>query len=360
MPKDKIKETKGDTKPEGLHWFVKRMVAVFATFFVVVGVASVGLLARDTMPQPDLNEQEATSTAVYASGFMVVNEETASLHKMNGEWARNLEWPKDTSIFSKAVSQLTGIDMISGESVWLENDFKVSTSTRFRSPDGRREARLEQERRDGSAPLIISYGNDKDVRILRSMENKMIKDIELIGWAGDKRFVFAGNATGTMALFVLDLGGGVNYLAPISEFAWNYRIFEKDIYFIISNVTSSADGGEDLKSAPSFLHKISLSGDKVDLLQVDDSVIQSYTVSEKTVVYALADQSMYKKTGDNETAMGKCMPFMLLSSGEVICRLGNEVLLKADGTDSVRLFDTKDGALFYLEKVRMDEPAQNE
>jgi hypothetical protein len=352
------KEKADDKGKEGVHWFIKRMVAVFATFFVVIGVALIGLLARDTMPDVPVETLPATSTAVYEPGFLFVDGGSTSLHKMSGELVRVLRWPEDTSIFNKPVSQLTGVDIMSGGTVWLDNGFTISTSTKFRSPDGRREAGLEERRRDGSTPLVIMYGNDKDVRVLRSSENKLIKDIGLIGWVSDKRFVFTGNATGSEVVFVLDLGGGVSYVAPTLENAWKYMVFDKDIYVSTSGIVNA--DGQEARVAPSSLYKIGLTGGREELLHIEDSVVQAFAVNGKAIAYALADQNMYKKTGDAEFDLGECIPLMLLPGDEVVCRFGDSIEIRTESEDPFKLIEANNSALFYLEKVRMDERAQNE
>jgi hypothetical protein len=335
---------------EGMYSIIRRIVAVFTTFFVVIGVAMVGLFARDTMPE--LVEEivsEATSTEVFAPAYMIVNGDTASLYKTDGEYIRDLVWPADTNIFSKPVSQLFGVDVMSGDRVWLANGFGIATSTKFRSPDGRRELRLESKRRDGSQPLVISYGNDDDVRVPR-INGDLIKDIELIGWRDDKSVVFLGNATGSDVFFELDLGAAVSYIGPAEENGWNYQIYDDGIYYLKSDMRE--DDEEDFKVAPGSLNRVDMAGVRHELIGEDNSVIQSYALSEDKIVYALVDQSMVMRTGKNRASMGRCLPLMLVND-EVICRAGDGIEVRSVDGDPKRLFEAEEMGLFYLQKVRM-------
>ncbi len=356
MANEKAKENlkkKEEKAQEGLQGFVKRIVAVFATFFVVIGVAVIGLLARDTMPK--IVEEiagEATSTGRYEPAFLMVDDSSASLYKMDGSFIKQMKWPDDTGILDKPVSQLMGVDIMSGESRWLKNEFAISTSTKFRSPDGRREARIEAKRRDGSTPLIISYGNDDDVRVLRT-GGTLIKEVELLGWMDDKTFIFTGSATGTKAIFYLDLGGVVGYIGSALENTWDYKIFAKEIYCLSSNLAENGDE-EDSKIAPGSLYSVGLKGEVKELVKNEDSVIQAYALSADRIVYSLVDQSMYQKTGSSETLIGHCMPLMILPTGEILCRAGDSVEIRSEGAEPKRLFEAKDAVLFYLDRVRFD------
>jgi hypothetical protein len=354
--KEKVKEKRGGNEEGGLHWFVKRMVAVFATFFVVIGVAIIGLLARDTMPE--LVEEivyDATSTTVYAPAFLIVDDSSAYLHKIDGEYLKDFVWPDDTKILDKPVSQLKGVWISSGEPAWLTNEFEIATTTKYRSPDGRREAKIGDKRRDGSTPLIISYGNDDDVRVLR-YSGDLIKSVELIGWMGDKVFILSGEATGTKAFFALDLGGGMNYIANAPDVSWGYRVTGDAVYFLSSEI--SLEDKKEAKIAPGSLNKVSLNGKISELISKDDSVIQAYVLSEDMIDYALVNQNMFQKTGGSEIILGKCLPLMFLDDGQVLCRAGDGVEIRKDGIEPKRVFAVSDAVVFYLDKVRMDEPAQ--
>ncbi|MDF1496629.1 MAG: hypothetical protein P1P90_01040 [Patescibacteria group bacterium] len=358
MPKEKVKDKIVENRQEGLHWFFKRMVAVFATFFVVIGVALIGLLARDTMPEMLDEIVNATSTEIFVPAFLLVNKESASIYTIDGEYVRDLTWPNDTNIFDKPISQLKGVDLNSGKTVWLAGGFSMATGTEFRSPDGRREARLAPKRRDGSIPLIISYGSDDDVRILR-FGGGLIKDIEPVGWMGDKSFIFLGNVTGTKSIFLLDLGSSVSYVAPTKDTAWDYKINGKDIFFLDSGLTKG-DGDNDSKVAPGSIYRVGKDGDIAELVNISDSVVQSYVVHGDAIVYTLANQSMFKKTGSGETNLGNCVPLMFIPQNGVLCRAGDSIELRDTDKDSVKLFDVFDAGLFYLERVRMDERGANE
>lgn len=339
---------------QGFKGLFKRVVAVFATFFIVIGVALVGLLARDTMPE--LVEEigmEATSTDVYIEGFLKVDNESASLYKMDGEFVKSLSWPDDTNIFDRPVSQLRGVDVMSGEDVWLTDGFKIATTTEFRSPDGRRELSLESARRDGSRPLIVKYGNDRDVRILRNGGN-LIKDIELIGWVSDKKLVFIGNATGTKAFLMLDLTTDVSYITPVLANGWSYKVFDNAIYFIDSDLN---DEGQ--RVAPSFLYSVRMDGEISVLVQEFNSVIQTFALGQSRIIYALADQTMIAQSGRDRIEMGKCLPLMIIDEF-VVCRAGDAIELRSEGVDPKSLFEAGDEGLFYLPKVRIDELLQNE
>lgn len=344
--KENKKKKKTEHKEENL--LIKRIVAVFATFFIVIGVAVVGLFARDAAREATEGaDVEATSTEMTVSAIMVVKEEGARLHKLDGERIKDLVWPDDTGLLDAPLSQLKGANMMNGENAWLKNGFKVATTTRFRSPDGRREMRLEQARRDGSKPLIISYGPEEDMRILR-LRGRVLRDLQLIGWVDSQRIAFMGNVTGTAAIFTVDLGGVLDYIAPVAEGAWEYRVFDEEIYWLMSDV--GENDGEKYKAAPGAILRMDLAGNSEELAREIDSVIQSYAINESGIYYEMADQTMVKRDGKKRVFMGSCMPLLALDEG-VLCRAGDGIEYRREDMDPVRLFDAKEGGVFYLPEV---------
>ncbi|MBD3281349.1 hypothetical protein GF391_01240 [Candidatus Uhrbacteria bacterium] len=331
---------------------LKRVVAVFATFFIVVGVAVVGLLAKDTMPE--MTEEfgdAATTTEVIEPVVMAVDHTGAKLYKMDGDVAKDLAWPDDLNLLGKPLSQFKGADMMSGQAAWLKNGFRIATSTKFRSPDGRREMRLEEVRRDGSKPLIISYGSEEDTRILR-LNGKVIQDLEIIGWLDNEEVVFMGDATGTKAVFTMSLGGVLDYIAPVESEAWKYRIYDNTVYWVTSDI--GEDDGEEYKAAPGSIQSLRLEGELTEQVRELDFVIQDYVLGESGIYYVLADQSMVLRDDKRRVPMGKCMALLAIKDG-VICRAGDGIEYRREGQDPVRLFDAEEGAVFYLPEVKLEK-----
>ncbi len=346
-------EVKGRAR---LYRILKSAVAVFATFFIVIGVAVVAFLARDTVSENEKSSLEMTETTVRKiSVFLMVGENKASIYKVDGTYIRDLSWPDDTNILSTPLSQLKGVRVDNGKLAWLNSGFVRATSTMFRSPDGRREAFIGEKRKDGSIPLMLRYGNEQDSRILRVDNGKLLKDVIPVGFLTGQSFAVIGSASGTKALYEFMLGGGYNYLAPITEGAVGFSIVEGEICYIQTELSH-----EMMKRAPpEKIIKIDKSGERHVLTDDLESVVLGYVYGQGVLAYALVDRSLFIKDENQAIKIGSGVPLMILPDGGLLYSGDKKIMIRDKDGQTSELFDEGDYWLFYLENVAVDDRDAN-
>ncbi len=355
MAKDKGRVGK---KEGGVDWLIRKFVAVFATIMVVVGVAAVGYLAGDTMEELKEEVSQATSTVIYAPGIVVLNSEGARLFGVDGRCVRDLSWPSDTAIFDKPLSQINGVDAVTGKEAWFGNGFFAASGTRHRSPDGRREVYLKDERADGSRPLIVTYGNDEDMSILR-YGGEIIKNAEIIGWQDDKTILFTGSASSSKLAYAWDLGLGARPIGRVQANAYDYKIRDGAIYYLTSKIQS--DNGTEHKVSPGILFSLNFEGEEKEIAKQNDSVITKYALGEGVIAYETADTSLFLKTATSDRKIGQGMPLFFIDDDDLVYTSRDKIKImdiSGDG-DERELAEAEKTAIFYLEKVRMDESPRN-
>ena len=334
-----------------LYRILKSAVAVFATFVIVIGVAAVAFLAADNLKtKQNINTEETEAEVQKISVFLLAGDHGASIYKMDGSYIRDLHWPDDTNILSTPLSQLKGVRVDNGKSAWLNSGFVRATSTMFRSPDGRREAFIGEQRKDGSIPLMLKYGNEQDSRILRVDNGRLLKDVMPVGFLTSQSFAVIGNASGTKSLYEFMLGGGYNYLTNISEGAVNFSVVDGEIYYIQTELNNEIMKRE----PPEKIVKIDERGVKNDLIDDSDYVILSYVCGRGALAYALVDRTLFLKIEDQIIKIGFGLPLMILPDREVVFSSDKKIKLRDKEGLIHELFDEGDFWLFYLENVEVD------
>jgi hypothetical protein len=346
-------EEKGRAK---LYRIIKSAVAVFATFFIVIGVVIVAFLARDTASEVNINDvKETENIKQKISVFLLVKEDGASIYQIDGTFLRNLTWPEDTKILQIPLSQLKGVNLDNGRDVWLDPGFVKATSTWFRSSDGRREAFIGSVRRDGSFPLIVKYGNQQESRVLRVDGNKLLKDVMPIGFLNEKSFVVMGNATGTLALYEIFLGGGYDYIAPITEGMTDCRIAQGEIFCVKTGLRKDVKE----RNPPEQIWKIDKNHQFVAITEEVDMVIQSFIYENGVLAYSLADRSLVVENASKKVKIGYGLPLMVLPDGSLLYSDEQKVFLRSKDDAGKKIFDEGDYYLFYLENVLVDDDGTN-
>lgn len=344
MPKKP--ETKIDT------W--RRYVGLGIVFLIVVGVAGLAFASSQLKPtvidqQPPLVSQPASQGR--GPAFLHLDGSRILLIESTGSRTREIKWPDDISRLGTPLSQISGVDLQSGQTVWLDPEFKKSPANIFRSPDGRRDVSSANERPDGSNAVQIKQGNDVSTLVLRQKNGRQIIDSQLLGWLDNDKIALAGLATSTKAIFCLGLDGNLDLLAFLPDDAWLMRIFEGSIYYLRAAV---GEGIESPQQAPSSIWRISKNGLSEKLADEATGVVQSFAVASSTVFYAMDDQAL--KTSENGSAKnfshGRAL--MGVPGGVVVSNDGKISLIKMNGQTSILNLEPK-GMLFYLPQADLSE-----
>lgn len=340
---------------------LKKFVAIFATFVIVVGVSVVAALSS----RPSSDTQEKTSVvspdpAVAISpepAFMVLDKDGAKLVSVDGKRERGLVWPDDASSLGKALSLIKGADARSGQPAWLDPGFVHASPTAVRAPDGRRTAWIGSDRRDGSTTVFIKYGNETQTYTLRQTNGRKIADAQLIGWTAPQELAFVGLATSSRALFRLDTNGSIAYIAPIPDEAWLFRANDAAVYY---TTAQTGQGIETAQSPPSALWRVAtvMPGAKAEKIWEENrTVIQSFiTGSDGRISYILDDGSVRILIDGQPYMKGPGTP-ILFAGNDVLTRDGEKLVLYSHESETPRAtFDANpDATVFYLESARIDD-----
>ncbi|MDD5726212.1 MAG: hypothetical protein PHC53_02240 [Patescibacteria group bacterium] len=327
---------------------------------IVIGVAILSVTASKTKPS-SISSQPAQAPAPTTSGkgpaFLILSSDSLKLMSLDGSRELKIVWPDDVSRLGKPLSQIRGVDLGTGQPVWLDSGFVRASSTAWRSPDGRRSAYLASDRRDGSGAVEIKQGNESTLLVLRQKSGRKITDEQLLGWLDKDTLALAAVATSTRNILILDLNGTLTPIANLPDDAWLIKVADGAIYYARA---TPGEGIEMSQSPPSSLWKIVPGKGIEEIAEESSHVIQNFVVSEGMVVYATEDNNMTQIANDGLKSLGKGLPMLYINGqGTLIIQNSKLVLIKNDGQTSELSNVSMKGAIFYLPEASLDEKSSN-
>ncbi|MFZ6014906.1 MAG: hypothetical protein ACOYUZ_00935 [Patescibacteria group bacterium] len=341
-------------KQEGWKLAFKKVIAVFTTFFIVIGVALVSLLSSDnsglrSIPSED---EAATSTEIIRDpSLFFIREEGAFLMNQDGSESE-IYWPDDLEKLKQPISQIECVAGNSGKRIWLDPEFKPASARYYRSPDGRRNARMGEVLADGSTEIFIKHGADEDRYILRGSKDMPWSDLGIVGWPDAQNLVFAGNVSGTRSLIAMGLGGVENVIAQLSPEAACITAGGGAIYYISATKTLR----NNIEEVASSIIKLDLKGNAKVVIEEKDVLIQNYILNNEEVIYTLADQTM-KSTSRPGDILAKGIGY-IFNDDFIVFKRNGRLWWKSLIEDREREIDAQ--AVCKIKSVHLDEDLNTE
>ena len=331
---------------------IKTILALFTTFFIVLGVLLIGYAAFDTSIKVDENKENIDVNArATSSAFLILQKDKASIKFIDSDNTRDLIWPDDASRLGKPVSQIQGVQIDSGKRVWIEPGFVLAPQDLVRSPDGRRQAKLLPVREDGSSVIELSYGKEISNYTLRDSNKEFYKNIELIDWLNQYELIFLAGNESLKVICSLNVDGTIKEKAKVMDNTRLFTISDDGVCFV-EEIKPDVHLGESM-----YKYNIWEAGNNTTtkILNDKDVEIQKMVGVDSGLVYVLADQKMFWQHGDKNEFLGRGIPLQV-SYGKLIYRIeGRVYLLDLASKENFELKDVDyNSALFYLDNVILD------
>jgi hypothetical protein len=278
------------------------------------------------------------------------------LMSIDGQNQETIVWPDDVTSLGQPLSRIKGGDTLSGQPVWLDAGFKRASSTVWRSQDGRRDAVLSSDRSDGTGSVEIRQGFENTLLMLRQKNGRKINDHQLLGWLDNDTLAVVGIATSTRNIFALDLNGMVTSLSQLPDDAWLIKVADGAVYY------ARATPGEGIESAqqpPSSLWRVDKSGQAKDFYDVQDRVIQDFTVSDQAIMFMYDNGNLewWDKDSARVWDVGQGKPLLALPGLGFLCKQQDRYFLIDVVNSQVKRTDLEIGqaeAVFYLPQSVLD------
>lgn len=333
----------------------RRYVGLGIVCLIVIGVAvlavSANKLKSPTNNTQPLNSEPIKIQAGRGPAFLAINSDRSFLTDLTGSSTRDIKWPDDISRLGTPLSQIQGVDLQTGQTIWLDSEFKKAPSNIFRAPDGRHDASLASDRQDGSSAVQVKQGNEVTTLVLRQKNGRQITDGQLLGWLDNDNIAVTGLATSTKAIFVLGLEGDLSLFTFLPDDAWLIKIFDGSVYYARA---TAGEGIESPQQPPSSIWRVS-SGKAERIVEDATHVIQNFVVSSSTVLYSLEDNTIKASENGNSKFLGSGRLLMSVpGQGVLVSQDGQLFLIKPDGQSRPLNLDAK-SALFYLPQASLDE-----
>jgi len=332
---------------------IRTLLALFTTFFVVLGILLVGLAAMDSELKKSFSsnvEAEVKSVAT-SSAMIVLKNDKAIIRFLESNFSRDLVWPDDASKLGKPVSQIQGVFLDTGEKALIDPEFIVSKNNKFRSPDGRRDVIGIIKREDGSTVVKITYGKEESNYILRNNESEFLSNVNPIDWLNQYELVFFANDPDGKALYVLNLDGTVDELFGNINNSSLFTIGNDGIFYV-----------EEIKPDEHLNEKqykyniwYAKNGTSTKIVNDNEVAIQSMVGFEDGLVYALADQKMFLFQNGKSVYLEKGIPLQVVDD-KLIFRINGQINLLDIKTKQAIVIDDLEynSAVFYLSDAVLD------
>lgn len=331
---------------------------LLVTLFIVTGIAVAVFASRGKSQKMAPSEQTTAKVASIISSdaaVLVVTEEGA--HLIQGDRSKRVLWPEDEAFLGQPLATLVGADVMTGERVTLENGFARQPLSVFVSPDGRRDVRAANRRRDGTSSVEMRYGNQSTIFVLRLPNGTGLRDAKPLGWFDDETIALEGLSTSSRAIFILNLNGRVKHLTNLPAYIEHLSSAEGAVWYVL---VSPGAGLEDPSQPPSELKRIGSDGRHETMAVESEKVIGRYVVGPLAAAYVDGEGEAYvvRATGDLEVfSLGQVQP-LLFSGGRLIYRRDRTGVVYDVATkkEAPLLVDMREGAaLLALPKGSIDE-----
>lgn len=328
---------------------------------VVLGVFLVALTAYDgrealLSDMGDIVEEKDGTPQKPAVHLLVASGSEAYILNARDLAKRALVWPEDVALLGEPLSQISGVDCATGQPSWLNPGFVQASSSMFRSPDGRREARLNTEKRSAGNSVLIQYGNSVNSLVLRLRDGRRIIDPRILGWLNKDEILLAGKSTSTLTVYSLNLSGDVSRWSYLPPDTMSVGLHEGKVYYVrpvgASDVEPSTGGSSVWRAYKDKPHE--------RLLTDQDHMIEQVFFWERGLVFAAEQDELFIFSADNSKPAGRGR--LLLSIGQegwLVNREGSLYLLDHDGQQTA-LGLSEECSVFNLPKIVLDKEVKSQ
>lgn len=347
-------------KPSGPEW--RLYLGMLVVIAVVLGVFLVAMSAFDgrvgddpvAENDPDLQTDDSAGQKGY---LLVADQADVLLLDLSNLSRKPITWPDDVALLGEPLSQIKGVDGATGQEAWLNPGFIQASSTVFRSPDGRREARLNTEKRPAGGSVAITYGNSVNTMVLRLRDGRRVVEPQILGWLNKDELALSGKVTSTAAVYTLNLSGDLSRWSYLPSDAMSASLKNGRVYYLRKEIIQTQEPEPTVKSSLWRAYK-----DKPheEVMTDQEHVIDFFMPLEQGLVYTTDKQELYISYQDGLKSAGNGRPLMLIGPDAVLASDDQGLfLLDYDGrrTD---LGLNHECSVFFLSKVALDKEVQSQ
>lgn len=346
-------------KPSGPEW--RLYLGMLVVIAVVLGVFLVALTAHEgrealLSDMGDAVEEKDGTPQKPAVHLLVTSWSGAYILNMRDSVRRSIVWPEDVALLGEPLSQISGVDCATGQPSWLNPGFVQASSSVFRSPDGRREARLNTEKRSAGNSVLIQYGNSVNSLVLRLRDGRRIIEPRILGWLNKDELILAGQSTSTLTVYSLNLSGDVSRWSYLPPDTMSVGLHEGKVYYVRPAGESDAES----LTAGSSVWRAYKDKPHERLLTEQDRVIEQILFWERGLVFATEQDELFIFSEDNSKPAGQGR--LLLSIGQegwLVNREGGLYLLDHDGQQTA-LGLSEECSVFNLPKIVLDKEVKSQ
>lgn len=252
---------------------IQKILPLFASLFIVVGVAAVAL-SRPNTPQPvaELSPSSDIET-VPSSTALTVYQHEDQVHIVGNVEPRGCPLPHTLGHIVRVTPEW--IEIESADHVRLRMGFDCVMQEGTLAPglpnaQGTRGVRLGNPRSDGTSSVIISDGTEDSTIILRSADSRPYGEGFLIGWIDDTHIAATAFQGDARHLLVVEPSGRVMRRAILSEAVGDIVAGGGYVWYV---AVTPGRGIEFGPMGPSELHRVDPSG-KDEIVAGDEGVFE--------------------------------------------------------------------------------------
>ncbi len=326
-----------------------KILIIITTFLVVIGIVTVGYILTDKKSGKPENEQQAEETqgqserrVSFPFELIMPNESAVSIFNSDGKIER-LSFDEFNNRYKDTALPAAGALAANGEIRYLHFPLGA-TSTVFgqAAPDGKSTARLGPASKDGAGIVVIKKTQTKEEKIvLRTAQNKPIKDAMLLGWFDENNMVVIASADQKKYVYAVNLNGVIKQILELPENAIYYAA--KGGYFWYTTGTLG-EGLETPPKGPSELLRLSLNGVSESAVKDEKKTFIS-VVSGPANFLAVTTNDGYSfitqlGSGQAKVEIGKQRPLLFAKNGKLIARDGFDLVLIDSATGLITKLTT--------------------
>lgn len=307
-----------------------RVLAVFTTALVVLGVVGVALLTSMMQKAEPKRSSQLDEQPTVAPVLLLLNESSATLLDLSGSSTR-ITMEDFARGFAENLPS-DGADAANGSA--------VSYADQIRSKDGRI-VRLGMPKTDGASVMDIEE-NGRISSIVLRIGAAPLRDARVHGWSETGTVFVTAIVTSTRAVFSVDAGGAIRELAALPDTVFALETRNGAVWFIAA---SPGEGIESDPMPPSEAYRVNVSQVGERILREESRLILSLVPGPRQAIAYLTNDGLatFMKIGDPTSAvsLGKKRPLLFLQDGRLLVRDGFDLFF----FDQVQGVSSKIGTL---------------
>ncbi len=347
-------------KSSGPEW--RLYLSMLVVIAVVLGVFFVAMSAFDgrvgadpvAENDPDLQMDDSAGQ----KGYLLVTDQTdVFLLDLSNLSRKPITWPDDVALLGEPLSQIKGVDGTTGQEAWLNPGFVQASSTVFRSPDGRREARLNTEKRPVGGSVVITYGNSVNTMVLRLRDGRRVVEPQILGWLNKDELALVGKVTSTPAVYTLNLSGDLSRWSYLPSDAMSASLKNGRVYYLREKIIQ---GQEPESVIGSSLWRAYKDKPHEEVMTDQEHIIDSFMPLEQGLIYATDKQELYIFYQDNLKSAGSGRPLLPIGQDAVLASDDQGLFLLDYDSRRTDLGLNHECSVFFLPKIALDKEFQNQ